>query len=70
MSREVVVLKFFLSKTSMLLQNAAKRWNSLGHWQLDLWAAERGMYYSNVHGKKSFAPLNILASVYCLRVGI
>ena len=64
MSRAAAVLKFFLSQTLMLLQNAAKGWNSRSHWQSDLWAAEQGMYYSNVYGKISFAPLNILASVY------
>ena len=47
----------------MLLQNAAKEWKSLGHWRSDLWAAELGMYYSNVYGKILFAALNILASV-------
>ena len=30
MNRASVVLKFLLSQTSMLLQNAAKEWNSLG----------------------------------------
>ena len=29
----------------------------------NLWAAEMGIYYSNVYGKISFAPLNILSSV-------
>ena len=48
----------------MLLQSAAKGQNSLGQWRSDLWAAELSMYYSNVYGKISFAPLNILASVY------
>ena len=60
MSMASVVLKL-LSQTAMLLENAAKGWNSLG--QSDLWAAALGMYYSNVCGKISFAPLNILASV-------
>ena len=63
MSRASVVLKFFLSQTPMLLQNAAKGWNSLGHRRSNLWATELGIYYSNVYGKISFAPLNILASV-------
>ena len=53
-----------MSQTSVLLQNAAKGWNSLGHWYLDLWAAELGIYYSNAYGKISFAPLNILSSVF------
>ena len=57
------VWKFFLLQTSMLLQNAAKGWNSLGHLQWTLWAAAPGIYYSNVYGKISFAPLIILASV-------
>ena len=47
----------------MLLEIAAKGWNSLGHWLLNLWAAELGIYYSNVYVKISFASLNILASV-------
>ena len=47
----------------MLFQNAAKGWNSLCHWRSILWAAELGTYYSNVYGKISFAPLNILSSV-------
>ena len=47
----------------MLLQNAATGRNSLGHWRSKYWAAELGIYYSNVYGKISFAPLNILASV-------
>ena len=51
MSRVSVVLKFFLSQTAMLLQNAAKGWNSLGG------------HYNNVYEKISFAPINILASV-------
>ena len=36
---------------------------SVGHWRSNLWAAKKGIYYSNVYGKISFAPLNILASV-------
>ena len=64
MSRTSVALILFLPQTSMLLQNAAKGWNSLGRWRLNLWAAELGIYYSNVYGKIIFAPLNILASVY------
>ena len=64
MSRASAVLKFLLSQTSVLLQNAAKGWNSLGHWRSNLRAAELGMFYSNVYGKISFAPLNILASEY------
>ena len=39
-SRTSVVLKLFLPQTSMLLQNVAKGWNSLGHWRSNLWAAE------------------------------
>ena len=31
MSSASVVLKFLLSQTSMLLENAAKGWNGLGH---------------------------------------
>ena len=54
MIRTSAVLKFFLPQTSVLLQNAAKGWNSLGHLHLNLWAAELGIHYS---------PLNILASV-------
>ena len=41
-------------------QNAEKEFNSLGNWRLNCWAAELGMYYSNVYGKLSFAPLFIL----------
>ena len=58
MIRASVILKFFLSKTSMLLQNAVKGWNSLCHRRSNLWAAELGICYSNVYGKISFAPLN------------
>ena len=47
----------------MLLQNAAKGWNSLGHLQSNLWATELNIHYSNVYGKISFDPLSILASV-------
>ena len=54
MSRAPVVLKFFLSQTLMLLQNAAKASNSLGYWSSNLWAAELDIYYSNVYGKISF----------------
>ena len=61
MSRTVVVLKFFLSQTSMLLQNAEKGRNTGNRF---LCAGELGMYYSNVYGKISFTHLNILASVY------
>ena len=64
MSRASVVLKVLLSQTWMLLQSAAKGWNSLGYWHMNLWVAELGKYYSNVYGKISFAPLNILSSVY------
>ena len=60
------MLKFLLSQTLMLLQNAAKGWNSLGHWHMNLWATELGINYSNVYGKISFAPLNILSSVNTL----
>ena len=63
MSSASDVLKFFLSQTTMALQNVAKGQNSLGQWQSSLWAAELGIDYSNVYGKISFAPLNILASV-------
>ena len=59
-----MVLKFFLSQTSMLLQYAVKGWNSLCHRRSNLWAAELGIYYSNVYRKMPFAPLNILASVF------
>ena len=54
MSRVSVVLKFFLSQIPMLHQNAAKGWNSLGYRPSNLWAAELGIYYSNVYGKISF----------------
>ena len=60
-------IEVFLSQTLMILQNAARGWNSLGHWRLNLWAAEWGIYYSNVYRKISFAPLNILASVCSLK---
>ena len=63
MSRAQVVLKFFLSQTSMLLQNAAKETNSLGQRRSHSWAAELGICHSNVYGKTSFAPLYILASI-------
>ena len=63
MSRASVVLKVLFSQTWMLLQSAAKGWNSLGYWHMNLWAAELGKYYSNVYGKISFASLNILSSV-------
>ena len=58
-----VVLKFLLSQTSTI-KNVAKGWNSLGHLRSNSWANEHGIYYSNVYGKISFAPLHILASVY------
>ena len=64
MSRASVALKVLLSQTRMLLQSAAKGWNSLGNWHMNLWAAELGKYYTNVYGKISFAPLNILSSVH------
>ena len=64
MSRPSVVLKVLLSQTWMLLLSAAKAWNSLVYWHMNLWAAELGKYYSNVYGKVSFAPLNILSSVF------
>ena len=44
----IVVLS---SQTSMLHENAAKGWNSLGHWRSILWVAELGLRYSNVYGK-------------------
>ena len=47
---------------SIRLQNAAKQWEILGHWQSNLWTVELYICYSNVHGKISFAPLNILSS--------
>ena len=56
-----MVLKFFSSQNSMLLQYAVKGWNSLGHRRSILWAAELGIYYSNFYEKITFAPLNILA---------
>ena len=68
MCRASVVLKFFLSITSMFLQNAEKGWNSLGHRRSNLWAAQLGIYYSKVYGKISFAPLNILASVFAIQI--
>ena len=61
MSRASAVLKVLLSETWMIIQCAAKGWNSLGNWHMNLWAAELGKYYSNVYGKISFAPLNILS---------
>ena len=63
MSGASVVLRVMLSQSWMLLQNSAEGWNSLGYWHLNLWAAELGKCYSNVYGKISFAPLNILSSV-------
>ena len=58
MSSASDVLKLILLvSTSMLLQNAAKRMGSLGHRRSDLWAADLGIYCSNVYGKISFAPL-------------
>ena len=62
-SRASVVLKFFLIQTSVLLQMLQKDGTVLP--LANLGAAELGSYYSNVYGKISFAPLNILGSV-CL----
>ena len=70
MSRVSVLLKFLFSKTSMLLQNAAKEWNSFGHRRSKLWAAELGLYNSYVYGKISFACLNNFGSVFSTHMDI
>lgn len=61
-SKASVVLKFMLSLTSSLLQNAAKKLKI----RLNLWAIELGICCINVygpHGKILAAP-DILSSVY------
>ena len=53
----ITCIEIQMSQTLTLLQNAAKELEFLGHWQSNLWAIEMGIYYSNVYGEISFAPL-------------
>ena len=48
-------IEIFLSQTSILLQNAAKGWNSLGHWRSILWPLNWA-YITVMSMGKIFAP--------------